>query len=195
MWARRCRMNATRASGTEATCASQTARLARVAPRNVMKTPVDTQTIARVKIARPAYLARLFHIRIIRFAWVTAKTKNGTAMSDAEHEVEKQHRVEKRRVAREGRDEDGVGRDQAEGNEEEPVEAPLPGLAGRPRAGRDAIGDILTRSSYGSRRRDVDRVARRVVHRPRRRRGSGRRRTAPRTGDRRWTRPSRQEVR
>ncbi len=34
-----------------------------------------------MKIARPAYLARLFHIRIIRFAWVTAKTKNGMAMS------------------------------------------------------------------------------------------------------------------
>jgi hypothetical protein len=40
---------------------------------------VETQTIAR-EIARPAALARLFHIRIIRFACVAANTKNGIAM-------------------------------------------------------------------------------------------------------------------
>ncbi len=74
-------MKATRASGTEATWATQIARLASVAPRKIMNTPVETQTIASVKIARPAYFARLFHIRIIRLAWVTAKTKNGMAMS------------------------------------------------------------------------------------------------------------------
>ena len=32
-------------------------------------------------MASPAAFARRFHIRIIRFAWVSAKTKNGIAMS------------------------------------------------------------------------------------------------------------------
>ena len=115
-----------------------------------MKTPVETQTIASVKIARPAYFARLFHIRIIRFACVTAKTKNGIAMSDAEREVEQQHRVEERGVAGEGRDVDRVGGDQAERNEQEPVEAPLPGLqdAGGP-GGRRSFADMRPYSSAG----------------------------------------------
>ncbi len=73
-------MNATSASGTALTWPSQTARLLSVAPWKVMNTPVATQTIASAKIARPAYLARLFHIRIMRLACVTAKTKNGTAI-------------------------------------------------------------------------------------------------------------------
>ena len=45
-----------------------------------MKRPVETQTTASVTIPSPATLARLFHIRIMRFAWVRAKTKKGTAM-------------------------------------------------------------------------------------------------------------------
>ncbi len=73
-------MNATSARGTALTCASQTARLLSVAPLNVMKAPVATHTMASEKIARPAYFARLFHIRIMRLAWVTAKTKKGTAI-------------------------------------------------------------------------------------------------------------------
>jgi hypothetical protein len=77
---RRWRMNATSARGTALTWASQTARLLSVAPRNVMKTPVATQTMASVTIASPAALARLFHIRIMRLACVRAKTKNGTAI-------------------------------------------------------------------------------------------------------------------
>jgi hypothetical protein len=79
--ARRWRMNATSASGTAETCASHTQRWLSVAPWNVMKRPVETQTTAIVTMARPAAFARRFHIRIIRFACVRAKTKNGTAIN------------------------------------------------------------------------------------------------------------------
>ncbi len=81
MWARRWRMKATSASGTEATCAIQIGRWERVAPRSAIVTPVDTQTRARAKMARPAAFARRFQVRIMRRAWVAAKTKKGTAMS------------------------------------------------------------------------------------------------------------------
>ncbi len=74
-------MKATSARGTEATCASQIGRWESVAPRNVMVTPVATHTTARLKMARPAHLARRFHVRIMRFACVAANTKKGTAMS------------------------------------------------------------------------------------------------------------------
>ena len=62
-------------------CASQTNRFGIVAPRNVRKSPEATHTTASVKIARPAILARLFHIRIMRFACVIAKTKKGMAIA------------------------------------------------------------------------------------------------------------------
>ena len=45
-----------------------------------------------------------------------------------EREVQQQHRVEERGVAREGREVDRVGRDQSERDEQQAVEAPLPGL-------------------------------------------------------------------
>ncbi len=52
-----------------------------VAPLKTMKIPEATQTTASVKIPSPAIFARLFHIRIIRFACVTANAKKGIAMS------------------------------------------------------------------------------------------------------------------
>ena len=74
-------MKATSASGIEAICAIHAKRLGIVEPRNVRKSPDVTQTTASVKIASPAILARLFHIRIMRFACVIAKTKNGMAIA------------------------------------------------------------------------------------------------------------------